>query len=488
MAAPLIARRRGVVPSKAVRVIVFANSPYAITADDDQVIVDATDGNVLITLPSVSTLQKAYLCRELFIKKVDVSAHTVTTTAVVGDLIDGAASIVLTTQYENLGIINDVNQSAWWRIVPGGGGGGGTGITALTGDVTASGTGSVVATLANTAVTPASYGDSTHVGAFTVDAKGRLTAASSVAIAFPAAGIGGTIANTQVAFGTGVDVIGGSNDLTWDGATLTLYNGTARASLATEVLAAFPTETFAADTAFVGSTIDLYQTLNLAGFTLDAQLTVNAYALDLTAAGGTLTRGVDVTRSILYIEDGLTTTNLTDTYRVSSASLSLLDHFNGTSNTNATASRASLGLFGGTNPHWMTNYYANWFGALDGDPSGFGQVAAFWAADVSLAGPHPYAFWYDGDNTVTATAGVYRINALGIMAYYNPTFTKYEPGATNFERVRQEWISDVATIGTEAGGTGTLRVLNLVGSDVQANGVSILGGGATGELLAWLAL
>lgn len=58
-------------------------------------------------------------------------------------------------------------------------------ITALTGDVTAAGPGSSVATLATTAVTAGSYGDGTHVGSFTVDPKGRLTAASSVAITYP---------------------------------------------------------------------------------------------------------------------------------------------------------------------------------------------------------------------------------------------------------------------------------------------------------------
>jgi hypothetical protein len=43
--------------------------------------------------------------------------------------------------------------------------------------------------LATTGVTPSSYGDSTHVGAFAVDATGRITAANSVAISFPSAGI-----------------------------------------------------------------------------------------------------------------------------------------------------------------------------------------------------------------------------------------------------------------------------------------------------------
>ncbi len=37
-------------------------------------------------------------------------------------------------------------------------------------------------TLVTSGVSAGSYGDATHVGAFTVDAKGRVTAASSVAI------------------------------------------------------------------------------------------------------------------------------------------------------------------------------------------------------------------------------------------------------------------------------------------------------------------
>jgi hypothetical protein len=42
-----------------------------------------------------------------------------------------------------------------------------------------------VVNLANTAVTPTTYGDATHVGQFTVDQQGRLTAAAPIAITHP---------------------------------------------------------------------------------------------------------------------------------------------------------------------------------------------------------------------------------------------------------------------------------------------------------------
>ena len=58
-------------------------------------------------------------------------------------------------------------------------------ITALTGDVIANGPGSVNASLAVINSNPGTYGDSTHVARITVDNKGRLSAVTSTAIAFP---------------------------------------------------------------------------------------------------------------------------------------------------------------------------------------------------------------------------------------------------------------------------------------------------------------
>jgi len=52
---------------------------------------------------------------------------------------------------------------------------------------------STALTLANTAVTGGTYGDATHVGQFTVDAKGRITAAAAIAIAV------GTVTNVSSA-------------------------------------------------------------------------------------------------------------------------------------------------------------------------------------------------------------------------------------------------------------------------------------------------
>jgi len=53
MAEQPVPRVRGAKPTDAVRTVVFANSPYAVTAQDDVLMVDATGGNVVVTKQSL---------------------------------------------------------------------------------------------------------------------------------------------------------------------------------------------------------------------------------------------------------------------------------------------------------------------------------------------------------------------------------------------------------------------------------------------------
>ena len=80
----------------------------------------------------------------------------------------------------------------------------GTGLTG--GPITSNGT----ISLANTTVVAADYGSASQVGTFTVDAQGRLTAASNVAINIAVANVSGAVPNTvNVIAGTGLS--GGGN-------------------------------------------------------------------------------------------------------------------------------------------------------------------------------------------------------------------------------------------------------------------------------------
>ena len=75
----------------------------------------------------------------------------------------------------------------------------GTGLTG--GPITSTGT----ISLANTAVTAASYGNASTVGSFTVDAQGRLTSASNSTILISVSAVSGAVPNTvNVIAGTGL--------------------------------------------------------------------------------------------------------------------------------------------------------------------------------------------------------------------------------------------------------------------------------------------
>lgn len=86
-----------------------------------------------------------------------------------------------------------------------------------------------------------------------------------------------------------------------------------------------------------------------------------------------------------------------------------------------------------------------------------------------------YYSWFDsrGVRRVKEDAAFDSVGQA-IEALYNPQFAKYTPGAVDFERViLGQWNGNVAEIGNQAGGTGTLRPLRLIGAGVIIPAVTV---------------
>jgi hypothetical protein len=107
----------------------------------------------------------------------------------------------------------------------------------LTGDVTGTGTGTFISTLANSGVSANSYGSSTKIPTFTVDAKGRLTTASTASIVANAGTLTGTTLNATVT-GSSLTSVGTLNSATVNGKVIV---GALSAASASAVLEASST-------------------------------------------------------------------------------------------------------------------------------------------------------------------------------------------------------------------------------------------------------
>jgi hypothetical protein len=79
--------------------------------EDFLVLSDATAGNVTVNLPQAALNPgKTY-----YIKKIDVTANTVTITPFAGDTVDGAASVALAVYGDCRQIMND-GGTGWWIV------------------------------------------------------------------------------------------------------------------------------------------------------------------------------------------------------------------------------------------------------------------------------------------------------------------------------------------------------------------------------------
>lgn len=97
-------------------------------------------------------------------------------------------------------------------------------ITALTGDGTASGPGSAAFTLATVNTNVGSFGSSTSIPSFTVNAKGLITAASGNAVVAPAGTLSGTTLNSTVV-GSSLTSVGTITTGVWNGTAIAIANG-----------------------------------------------------------------------------------------------------------------------------------------------------------------------------------------------------------------------------------------------------------------------
>lgn len=108
-----------------------------------------------------------------------------------------------------------------------------TGITQLTGDVTAGpGNGSQAATLATVNGNVGSFGSSTSIPTFTVNAKGLITAASGNAVVAPAGTLTGTTLNSTVVTSS-LTSVGTISTGVWNGTSIDVaHGGTGQSSYA----------------------------------------------------------------------------------------------------------------------------------------------------------------------------------------------------------------------------------------------------------------
>lgn len=192
-------------------------------------------------------------------------------------------------------------------------------VTALTGDVTAAGPGSVAATLATVNANVGSFGSATQAGTFTVNAKGLVTAASNTTIAIPFSQVSGTVPLTQG--GTNASITAAAGAVTYS--TSSALALTAAGSTG-QILQSAGTGTPTWSTATYPSTAGTSGTL----------LSSNGTNIVNTTATYPVTSG---TSGTLLTSNGTNIVNTTATYPATAGTSGTILRSNGTNLVNTTA-------------------------------------------------------------------------------------------------------------------------------------------------------
>ncbi len=87
-----------------------ASAPTSLNSQSSLVLVSASGGDVPIFLPTAESSKDRYFT----IKKIDSAVNLVRVKASGGQLIDGAETLDIATQYESVSIVSDGRN--WWAI------------------------------------------------------------------------------------------------------------------------------------------------------------------------------------------------------------------------------------------------------------------------------------------------------------------------------------------------------------------------------------
>jgi len=308
--------------------------------------------------------------------------------------------------------------------------------------------------------------------------------------------IDGSIAATQVAFGTSANVIGGDAGLTYNSATdaLTIV-GTASARRVVGFMTTEPSGFTQGPIRGALSIAGEAEPVETAASVISFDIEQNIDQIDTTARWNQFNSfNINGSNHFSTAYGGENAININNTSTVTTAYATIGEVYN---NDSAVISNVSA-LYGTINnlaSGTLTTAYGSYSRLLNEDTgtvvngSGFYVASpvkgagatttnyySFYSQSVVGSATNPYYLWYSGGGADCNAGGVYRVNHFGIEAYYNPCFLEYTPNLANFERIITRWgdtgvfgTDNIAYLGVEIGGTGTNRALELIGGGLRFN-------------------